>query len=396
MKYVLSILGVTAAIVLLAVSAAMNWRFGFTLGKTEFDGHIYGAASAAADGLKALSPFFILWAFRQRNYIQSLAGIAILVVCSFYSLTSSLGFAAFNRAETTGERAVHANRYSDLRKELKHAEEKLSWVPQHRPQAVVQTDLNAILQKPVYSRKHGLLGSVEKVSDGCTKAVWGTRNSCSKVHELKKELVFAKQSGELETRIRNLKSKIAKVSAQGGAATVAGADPQSAFLSKILGINISDIQTGLTLLVSLLVEVGSGLGLFVAVSNVRATRPDAHFSSRRTYDEEPEIEVRRRPIPLNRPVKKLMLPKSDLERYHADCVEKSEDTSVTATALYENYCKWCEVNGREPMALPVFGRQFSELGIQKAKVGGRIRYIGIELKEIEIPEEEDPEVATAV
>ena len=51
MRTTLSLLGVGVATVLLLVSAAMNWRYGFNLGKTELDGHIYGAASAAADGL---------------------------------------------------------------------------------------------------------------------------------------------------------------------------------------------------------------------------------------------------------------------------------------------------------------------------------------------------------
>jgi hypothetical protein len=48
MRHALGVLGVLAAGVLLAVSCAMNWRFGFSLGRTEFDGQIYGAASAAA------------------------------------------------------------------------------------------------------------------------------------------------------------------------------------------------------------------------------------------------------------------------------------------------------------------------------------------------------------
>jgi hypothetical protein len=33
------------------------------------------------------------------------------------------------------------------------------------------------------------------------------------------------------------------------------------------------------------------------------------------------------------------------------------------------------------VSLPIFGRQFAELGVQKAKIGGRIRYIGIRLLE---------------
>ena len=46
MRHALGVLGVLAAGVLLAVSCAMNWRFGVSLGRTELDGQIYGAAGA--------------------------------------------------------------------------------------------------------------------------------------------------------------------------------------------------------------------------------------------------------------------------------------------------------------------------------------------------------------
>ena len=381
MKYVLSILGVIAAVVLLCVSAAMNWRFGFTLGKTEFDGHIYGAASVAADGMKALAPFFIIWAFRQKNYIQSLSGVLILVVCSFYSLTSSLGFSALNRADVIGERTAHANQYKDLRTELKRAEEKMGWIPQHRSVGEVEADLTALMSKPIYSRKHGLLGTVQELTEGCSKTHWRARSTCAKALNLRKELAVAQQAQKLDVRINDLKKKIAGVSQEGGAAVIAGADPQSAFLSKILGVNINDIQTLLTLMVSVLVEVGSGLGLYVAVSNIKPNQRE--YSESRDITE--PVRVSRRIE--GKPVRKLSLPKSDLERYYADQVEKAEGGSVVASVLYENYCDWCTKNARDPMALPVFGRQFTEFGIQKAKIGGKIRYIGISVKEVELPEE---------
>ena len=67
-RHALGVLGVVAAGILLAVSAAMNYRFGYSLGKTEMDGQIYGAASAAADCFKALVPFFLFAAIRNRMW----------------------------------------------------------------------------------------------------------------------------------------------------------------------------------------------------------------------------------------------------------------------------------------------------------------------------------------
>ena len=143
MRHALGVLGVLAAGVLLAVSAAMNWRFGYSLGKTEFDGLIYGSASAAADCLKALLPFFFFAAWRNRMWSQAAASALVWVVVTAYSLTSALGHAALNRMDTTGQRAIEAQSYKDLRADLKRAQEQLSWVPQHRPPATVQGDIDA-------------------------------------------------------------------------------------------------------------------------------------------------------------------------------------------------------------------------------------------------------------
>jgi phage/plasmid-associated DNA primase len=72
-------------------------------------------------------------------------------------------------------------------------------------------------------------------------------------------------------------------------------------------------------------------------------------------------------------------PETDVEKFYKDRITTAEGSSLTATALYEDYCDWCEEAGKEPMALPTFGRQFGELGVHKAKIAGRIRYIGIRL-----------------
>ncbi|MEL6312344.1 MAG: hypothetical protein AAFQ17_08305, partial [Pseudomonadota bacterium] len=76
---------------------------------------------------------------------------------------------------------------------------------------------------------------------------------------------------------------------------------------------------------------------------------------------------------------KLVAPENDVERFFKERVGSAEGCSLTATALYEDYCDWCEEHAKEPLALPTFGRQFGELGVHKAKIAGRIRYIGIKL-----------------
>ncbi|MGD9830164.1 MAG: hypothetical protein AB7U66_15665, partial [Hyphomicrobiaceae bacterium] len=261
MKHALGLLGVLAAGVLLAVSAAMNWRFGLQLGKTEFDGQIYGAASAAADCLKALVPFFLFASIRNKMWSQAAASALVWVVCTAYSLTSALGHAALNRQDTTGARAVQAAVYKDMRAELKRSEEKLAWIPQHRPAMTVQAGMDSLKTERAWAW-----------SKGCTEVKGkSTRELCQKYHGLAAELAAADQARKLDQRIRELRTQLATGTT---GTAVASADPQAAVLAKIAGlvfptVRVEDVQMALTVFIALLLEIGSSFGMYVAFSQWR-------------------------------------------------------------------------------------------------------------------------------
>jgi hypothetical protein len=378
------VLGVLAAGVLLAVSAAMNWRFGFSLGRTEFDGQIYGAASAAADCMKALVPFFFFAAIRNRMWSQAVASALVWVVVMAYSLTSALGHAALNRFDTAGQRAVTVQTYKDHRADLARAQEQLSWIPQHRPAQTVQAEIEALKDE----RPWGW-------TNGCTSVTGNKgRSFCQKYHGLAAELASAEQSVALEARIAEVKGKIAD---QNGATVMSEADPQAAVLAKLAAIlapsiRVEDVQTGLTVFIALLLEVGSAFGMYIA------------FSQWRLYDRHTPAAPRMAPVSTaaaavaaqkavaiakprsgandNRSAsaQRRVAPETDVERFYKERIETQDGSSLTATSLYEDYCAWCEEQQKEPLALPTFGREFGELGVQKARIAGRVRYIGIALK----------------
>jgi len=384
MRHALGVLGVLAAGVLLAVSCAMNYRFGFSLGRTEFDGQIYGAASAAADCMKALVPFFFFAAVRNRSWSQAAASALVWVVVTAYSLTSALGHAALNRFDSAGQRASAAQTYQDHRADLARAKEQLSWVPQHRPAQAVQADIETVKNE----RRWGL-------SSGCTDVTTSkSRSFCEQYHALQAELASAEQSVALEARIADVQAKLATAN---GTTVMSEADPQAAVLTKLAGvlapsIKIEDVQTALTVFIALLLEVGSAFGMYIA------------FSQWRLYDRHTPAAPRMAPVSTaaaavaapkavaiakprsgandNRtaPAARLIAPETDVERFYKERIETQDGSSLTATSLYEDYCEWCEEQQKEPLALPTFGREFGELGVQKAKVAGRVRYIGIALK----------------
>jgi hypothetical protein len=256
MRHLMGVLGVLAAGVLLAVSAAMNWRFGYQLGKTELDGLIYGSASAAADCLKALVPFFFFAAIRNRMWSQAAAAAVLGIVMTAYSLTSALGHAALNRLDTTGQRQVQAQTYKDVRSDLARAQEQLGWVPQHRPIGVVQSDLdNTQNQRPWAWTK------------GCTDVTGKQgRDFCQSYHAMTAELAAGREAEKLTVRISELSRKLSSAS---GTAAMAEADPQAAVLAKLSGLSIDTVQIAMTVFIALLLEVGSCFGMYVAFSQWR-------------------------------------------------------------------------------------------------------------------------------
>jgi len=408
MRYALGTVGVIAAGVLLFVSAAMNWSFGFGLGKTPLESQILGAGSVGADVLKALIPFLVLYAIKHRSWMQAVAGILVWTICTTYSLTSSLGFAAHNRSDTVGERTLAATQYGDLRERLKSVNAKLGWIPQHRSVAEVDADINAILDKRIKKgRDRGK--TVGQVTNNFTNKSWYSRHYGDQVLNLRKELAIAKNAEKLEAEKATLTGKLEETSTK----SVTTADPQAAILTQITGLSIEKVQLGLIVLLSLLVEIGSGLGFFVVLGGDRAraikTMAKAEAKARAKVEASgmkviemvedktqtgvvaPVAEAKSAPVandntPSRRPAVPLIT-SNELKDYYGDRIAMQDGTSITASALYEDYCSWAESRKKEPMTLPAFGRQFGEIGIQKAKIAGRIRYINVKLKSNDVSTE---------
>ena len=379
----------------------MNYRFGFSLGKTAMDGQIYGLASAAADCFKALVPFFLFAAIRNRMWSQAMAAAVVWVVVTGYSMTSALGHAALNRLDTTGQRAVEANTYKDMRADAKRAQEQLAWIPQHRPAQTVQADISGIKGQRLWA-----------ATSGCTEIPGKTaREFCQQFHRLTAELASAQQAEKLELRISELNGKLSSAS---GGTVMAEADPQASVLSKLTGMDIASVQTALTIFVALLIEVGSAFGMYVAfaywrLSDQIAPKRAEERGARVWQNEDEDLAAAQPqpaiPAPIAQPrvwandnrtndnkvsdnkaseikaAAKPLVPDSDVQRFYRErIVAAPEASSLTSTELYEEYCAWCEEHSKEPFAHPRVTREIGELGVKKERIGKRTRYFGIALK----------------
>ena len=71
----------------------------------------------------------------------------------------------------------------------------------------------------------------------------------------------------------------------------------------------------------------------------------------------------------------------------ADCTIQQSGASAQAANLFKAYQGWCAQNGEKEMSGTMFGRQLTERGIEKRKVGNIAVYQGIGLIETEQPAE---------
>ncbi|HZT50071.1 MAG TPA: hypothetical protein VFA64_19005, partial [Hyphomicrobiaceae bacterium] len=240
------------------------------------------------------------------------------------------------------------------------------------------------------------------------------REFCQQFHKLNAEHASAQQSLKLEERISEIGAKLAM---SAGATAMSEADPQASVLARISGLDVPQVQTALTIFVALLIEIGSGLGMYVAFAywgiheRKSAPAPQQAASSARAVEtasaaaepsiaspvaeEQPSSETeegeedvaaaggpppaRRLGANDNRIARGV--PDSDVQRFYRErVVAAAENASLTSTELYEEYCRWCEDNDKVPFAHPRVTREIGELGVKKERIGKRTRYFGIALR----------------
>ena len=280
-----------------------------------------------------------------------------------------------------------------------------------------------------------------KWSNGCKDvSSKAEQKFCQQFAGLNSELASASAATEANTHLEAIKTKISTME---GSPALSEADPQAKVLTELASaffpnVKIENVQMTLTIFVALLLEIGSGFGMYVAFSQwrlydveapaapkmvaaventaaaavaapvltpaaVQSKKPrsgandnktigipvespvaepdtiEAQIAEARTLVErQPEVRaIESRQAPAK---SKLLVPETDVQRFYRENIEVQDGSSVTATQLYEDYCSWCDTKNKEPSALPSFAREFADLGVKKEKVAGRVRYIGIALK----------------
>lgn len=234
-----------------AVSGAMNYLFMASLGKTPLEGQVLGAASAAADVLKALLPFFIAWSWAAKRRVAAVSGTLAFLFFAGFSLLSAIGFAADNRGTLVDGREGISQAYTRVQRSLGEAETRRNALPTHRPATVVTEEIGAHRQNRRWN-----------ATKECANATEGeSRAFCAEYFRLRAELAAAQESQRLSDQIATLQAESATLRENGAGQD---SDPQTSLLSRITGQKSEPVRLALTIAVALLVEIGASLGLFLA------------------------------------------------------------------------------------------------------------------------------------
>lgn len=361
--------GVLLSLGLIAVSAMLNFRMAYRMGDTELDGWVYGSGAAIADGLKALLPFFVWWAWRKREWLAVGAGALLFVVFTAYSFTAGMGYAAQLRAFSEGVRLSALEARAGLLDEATRIEGRLDKLGVQRSEEEIAAELQA-----VFARVLGKT-TVGNYSKNCTLARDWSRHSCAEAALLRQELARALEAAELEGRLGDVRRKLRELGANGA---VGGGDPQLVALEGMaqqLGwaADRNSVRLALLVLVGLLFELGSGLGLYVS------TVP---WRSERRWRVEEEVKGRGGAPELEYMAKATKL--GDVEEFALERLAPAvAERGVTNTAMFQDYARWCrrrdEVALGEVDFLERFGRVARECGLKLRQRGGNVMYMGVRL-----------------
>lgn len=327
MRTVLSILGIGAALVLCAVSAAMNYLFLASLGKTPLEGQVLGAASAAADVLKALLPFFIAWSWQARRFVATASGTVAFLFFAGFSLLSALGFAADTRGTLVQSREELSAAYAGIQSAIEDLDSKRRALPTHRPRGVVREDIARHQQDRRWSG-----------TKACTDATQNeSRVYCAGHFALRAELAAAEEALRLERDMTTLQTQAVTLRDSGAAQD---SDPQVSLLSRITGAERNSVRLWLTIAIALLVEIGASLGLFLASGH----RIGAQAS-----------------ITASAPHTDRALTTGSIEDFALEALVASPRGALSEAALFEAYRAWCNRSGLVAAEQAIFAKDFAAL-----------------------------------
>jgi len=284
MRLLISAVCLGGALLLIAASMLMNWSFWTWQGTDALNGRIFGTVSLGIDVFKCTLPLVIAWAWAQHFRLGYMIGTVFFVGCLGFSFFSAIGFAASSRDAVTGAREVSGLGYAAAGQDIKDIEDRLQALGSPRPHSVIE---EAIV-KAEQDRRWSSSQQCRAASSDSSRAY------CRSLADLRIELAAATESAGLQDRKASLKAEMDRLVAAGARLEQ---DPQAGILARLSGFGVGQIQTGLVVLLALLVELGAAFGLFIAMLPLRRRsrfEPHSQASDRADIEVLPPSSLRHR------------------------------------------------------------------------------------------------------
>jgi hypothetical protein len=363
-----TVVGGLIAVGFTLVSTVMASRFGYSLGSTETDRWLYAAAGALADILKALLPLFIVAAWFVGQYVRSIAAAVLFVVFTGYSLASSFGLAAIQRAEKLGDHAAVASTYQDRRAELDRLLAQRAQLPAFRPvDAAAETAARTAVEREDASVK----AECEKRGPRCRDLEAIARAKRDELARISVDLATSRTAAALDVQIADVRTKLEGLDVKTASRE---ADPQAAALARLVRLvaNVDDksaedyARTALHAVIAILLELGSGLGFYVVFGHHGRPREDGLV---------PAAPLQSTPVARPASIIEAVViegPTDAIGRFVLESVRPTLGARVSGSEMFAAYEGWCERQGLEPVSPTMFGRL---VPWRKERIGGRIWYL---------------------
>lgn len=353
------VIGSGLALALSGISITCCFVFGQHLAPGN-EGVLYGVLGGVADAFKALLPLSITAALVARERSRAVAGIVMFAVISLYSFASELGLYALSRDAVTSSASAGKEGWEMLKTERAGVQKRLASLGEAiRLPDAVRADIAGQKQLKAW-----------EASKECTDAtVAASRTFCLNIEKLKGELATAEEAEKLRAKDNELGAKLAGIDL---ATVMRAADAQIDTLARFTGLAPGTMRDGLAVLVAFLIELVSGMGLYVATAPGSA--PERVSAAEAAPTDVPKV-------PAAKKAKKPEAKEDVLIAFLKSNVRTAAGGEAGAAELYDAYLKWMAVHGQgEPVLSSVIvGRKLGELGYTKAKRGGKVRWQGITL-----------------
>ena len=261
MRVLLQLFGGLAAAVLICASATMNFLFARKLGHSEFDGLVLGIVSVALDLLKAVLAVLVARAAADGRRAYVIVGGSVFCLITLVSLTASIGFTSNNRSAVTSSRERLNQELLFIENRLKEIRSQLAALPARRPTTILDELLSA-------NRQDRRWHETKECSAASTQA---GRTYCEGFFRLRAERATAIEWHRVSEIIASEEQRalqLRKVGAGGES------DPQARLLMAAIGLDETVVRRLLMALVAIVVEIVSGLGIYLVSGLGRAGSPE--------------------------------------------------------------------------------------------------------------------------